>query len=88
MRLHTLRLSALPFFRSLLGAVRRIDPYMNNFRLSIPPDIYSEYAGDNEYEREGTQPLLTAQDDYRERTVNDIRALIERAHELGPTMYN
>ena len=72
----------------LLGAVRRIDPSMNNFRLSIPPDIYSEYAGDNEYERERTQPLLTAQDDYRERTVNDIRALIEQAHELGPTMYN
>ncbi len=72
----------------LLGAVRRIDPQMNNFRLSIPPDIYSEYAGDNEYETERVQPLLTDQDNYRERTVNDIRALIERARELGPTIYN
>ena len=72
----------------LLGAVRRIDPQMNDFRLSIPSDIYSAYAGDTEYERERTQPLLTDQDNYRERTVNDIRALIERAPELGPTTCN
>ena len=72
----------------LLGAVRRIDPQMSDFRLSIPPDLYSEYAGDDEYERERMQPLLTDQDNYRERTVNDIRALIERARELGPTIYN
>ena len=72
----------------LLGTVRRIDPQMNNFRLDIPPDIYSEYTGDNEYERERTQPLLTDQDNYRERMVNDIRALIERARELRPTIYD
>ena len=61
---------------------------MSDFRLSIPPDLYSEYAGDDEYRRERTQLLLTDQDNYRERTVNDIRALIERARELGPAMYN
>ena len=72
----------------LLGTVRRIDPQMSDFRLSIPPDLYSEYAGDDEYRRERTHPLLTDQDNYRERTVNDVRALIERARELGPAMYN
>ena len=60
---------------------------MSDFRLSIPPDLYSEYAGDDEYRRERTQ-RSSPTDNYRERTVNDIRALIERARKLGPAMYN
>ena len=75
----------------LLGALRRIDPEMSEFSLSITPDIYSEYAGQDEYRGGRKQPLLTqqenCQENYRERTVIDIRTLIDRARELGPAMY-
>lgn len=31
---------------------------MGNFRLSIDPDVYTEYEGDREYRRR-TRPLIT-----------------------------
>ena len=65
----------------LLGSVRRIDPELLDFSFSIPPDIYSAYAGEQEYE-ERVQPLLTSQPGYRERTVADARRLIDRAREV------
>ena len=68
----------------LLGSVRRIDPELAAFRLSISPDIYSEYAGQDEYRRERGQPLLTDQDDYLRKTERDINVLIERAVQLAP----
>ena len=68
----------------LLGAVRRIDPEMAEFRLGISPDIYSEYAGQDEYKRERQQPRLTEQEDYFERTERDISALIGRVVQLEP----
>ena len=64
----------------LLGRIRDIDPEMRNFAFSIPPDIYSAYAGEQEYEdEERTQQLLTEQPDYRERTVADAQRIIDRA---------
>ena len=71
----------------LLGSVRRIDPEMRDFRLSIPPDIYSAYAGGDEYAMTPEDTLLTGQENYRERTVADLRALIDRASQLGPGIH-
>jgi HEPN domain-containing protein/predicted nucleotidyltransferase len=74
----------------LLGRVRRIDSELQSFTLSIYPDIYSiysAYAGNEGYSAERQQPRLTEVDDYRERTVNDVEVLLERARQLGPSMY-
>ena len=68
----------------LLGSVRRIDPELRTFSLSISPDIYSDYAGINAYRGTREQPRLTDQDNYRERTVNDAQTLIDRAQQLRP----
>ena len=67
----------------LLGRIRDIDPEMRNFAFSISPDIYSAYAGEQEYYEEArTQPLLTDQPDYQERTVADAQRIIDRAREV------
>ena len=65
----------------LLGSVRRIDLELRDFSFSIAPDIYSAYAGEQEYE-ERVQPLLTSQPGYREQTVADAQRLIDRAREV------
>ena len=62
----------------LLGRVRDVDPELRRFQFSIPPDIYTQYAGDQVY-RPPNQPLLSEQPDYRERTVADARRIIDRA---------
>ena len=62
----------------LLGTLRHFRPEMQDFRLSIAPDIYAEYAGRRGY-RTRRQPRLTDQPDYLEKTVADARFLIERA---------
>ena len=68
----------------LLGRIRDVDPEMRNFAFSILPDIYSAYAGEQEYEEEEArpQPLLTEQPDYRERTVADVQRIINRARSV------
>ena len=66
----------------LLGNVRRHDPELRDFRLSIPPDIYTEYAGESAYHERRRHPLLTAQDDYRNRTVADVQLIINRARSV------
>ena len=67
----------------LLGHIRNIDQELRELRLGIPPDIYSAYAGEQEYEEEArTQPLLTDQPDYRARTVVDAQRIIDRAREV------
>lgn len=71
----------------LLGSVRRIDPELRDFRLSIPADVYTAYAGEHEYDRAREQPTLTKHDNYRERTAADAQRLIERARQLGPNLY-
>ena len=68
----------------LLGHIRHIDAELHEFRLGIPADIYSAYAGEQEYEevQVRTQPLLTNQPDYRTRTVADVQRIIDRAREV------
>ena len=64
----------------LLGRIRQVDLELRELSLGIPPDIYSAYAGEQEYEEEvRTQPLLTDQSDYRERTIADVERIINRA---------
>lgn len=65
----------------LLGAARHSDTGMRDFRLSIPPDVYTEYEGTAEYEAR-RQPELTRFPDYLERTTADAARIIARAKEL------
>ncbi len=66
----------------LLGRIRQVDSEMSEFTLRLPPDIYSEYAGEDEYGLLRQQPLLTEQPDYRERTIADAQRIIDRAREV------
>ena len=66
----------------LLGTLRRIDPELADFRLDISPDLYSAYAGEDEYRRERSQSLLTEQPGYRELTQSAAQRLINRAREV------
>ena len=63
----------------LLGNVRHRDRELREFSLAIQPDIYSEYAGRRGYYSERSNPALTEQDDYREKTVDDAELIINRA---------
>ena len=63
----------------LLGNARHYDPELRDFRLSIPPDIYTEYEGRDEYREVRRQPLLTEQADFLNRTVADAQFIISRA---------
>ena len=65
----------------LLGNIRHADPEMKDFRLSIPPEVYTEYAGGNEYHPR-QQPELSSFPDYWERTVADAQAIIDRAKQV------
>ena len=64
----------------LLGLIRHIDPEIREFAISIAPDIYTKYAGEQAYEL--SEPFLTDQPDYRERTVADAQRIIHRAREV------
>ena len=63
----------------LIGTIRRLDDELREFSLGVSPDIYSEYAGDLEYQLERANLLLTEQPNYRELTVADAQRLIDRA---------
>ena len=63
----------------LLGNIRRHDPELRDFRLSIAPDIYTEYGGEQKYHETRQHPELTGQADYLRRTVADIKLIINRA---------
>lgn len=63
----------------LIGNVRYRIPELNGIRLSIAPDIYSEYAGMGEYKETRANPQLTAQADYLARTVADVDFIIAQA---------
>ena len=65
----------------LLGNSRHFDPELGQFRLSIQPDVYSEYEGEKEY-NERTQPTLTSFTDFQERTARDVEFIIERARQV------
>ena len=51
---------------------------MREFTLSIPPDVYTAYEGQQEYGPR-TQPNLTEYPDYLERTKADVEYIINRA---------
>ena len=63
----------------LLGNIRRLIPELADYRLSIEPDIYSEYAGRREYSGHRRNPTLTDQPDYRKRTTADIEFILNLA---------
>ena len=65
----------------LLGNVRHADPEMRDFRLAIPPEVYSEYAGDLAYNRR-EQPELSSYPDFIEITRIAIERIIARAREV------
>lgn len=63
----------------LMGNVRYRIRGLQDFRLSIEPDVYSEYAGKGEYQETRINPELTHHDDYRSRTAADIEFIISQA---------
>ena len=65
----------------LLGNIRHYDPDMSGFSLSIPPAVYTSYAGRDEYKTR-TQPNLTEFPDYLQRTKADVERIIHRAREV------
>ena len=79
---HSARYQRTHNIGDLLGRVRDVDPDLRRFQFSIPPDIYTQYAGEQVYRLTRRQPLLTEQPGYRERTVNDAQRIINRAREV------
>ena len=77
---HQVRYQRTHNIGNLLGHVRHIDPEIREFAISIAPDIYTKYAGEQVYEL--SEPFLTDQPDYRERTVADAQRIIHRAREV------
>ena len=69
----------------LLGNIRHSDRQghgeLENFRLSIRPQVYTAYEGGDEYERR-TEPLLTEFPDFQEKTRQDVETIIERARQV------
>lgn len=63
----------------LVGDIRRADPEFR-FSLTIPGEIYNQYAGREEYQR--TENPLTAIPNYEEATKADVQRLLERAKEV------
>ena len=77
---HRVRYQRTHNIGNLLGHIRHIDPELREFAISVAPDIYTKYAGEQAYEL--SEPLLTDQPDYRERTVADAQRIINRAREV------
>lgn len=69
----------------LLGNVRHFDSGLRDFRLAIPPDVYTEYEGEAEY-RARRQPQLTQFPDFADKTASDIIRIIDRAKLLRAQM--
>ena len=65
----------------LLGMVRHFDPEMSEFSFDIPPDVYTQYEGKDEYTPR-VQPELTGYPAYVEKTADAASQIIERAKEL------
>ena len=67
----------------LIGTIRRLPgSELQDFALSILPDVYSEYAGHQEYLSGRFTPTLTRLPNYRERTVADAQRLLDRARAI------
>ena len=69
---------------NLVGRMRQLDPRMSNFALEIHADVYTEYAGRDEYREGRRRPTLTEHPNWFEATVNAAEAIIGRARQLGP----
>ena len=65
----------------LLANVRRTDPALSNFQLSIHPDVYTAYEGNQQY-RQRRVPNLTDYPNYRDATITDSQTIITRAKEV------
>lgn len=78
---HATRYRRVHDIGELLGNVRRADPEMRDFRLEIPPEVYSEYAGDLVYNHR-SQPELSSFPDYIEKTRAAAESIINRAKEV------
>ena len=65
----------------LLGNVRHADTELQEFRLAIPPDVYTGYDGEQECQPR-TQPRLTEFPDYREQTTDAAQLIIDRARQV------
>ena len=65
----------------LLGNIRRNDAVLHDLTFAIPPDVYSEYAGDLVYNRR-RQAALTSYPDYVEITRVAAERVINRAKEV------
>ena len=66
----------------LLGNARHHDPELSEFSLAISPDIYTEYAGRQGYHLSRSNPMLTNQEDYLAKTVDDVEFIINRAAQI------
>ncbi len=62
----------------LLGTIRHFDPEMADFRLSIPPQVYSTYEGNQRYAPR-IETKLTEFPDFFADTINAAWYLINRA---------
>ena len=62
----------------LLDNIRHRNPEFQNFHLSIPPDVYTAYEGDQQHHLR-SQPRLTDFPDHRERTTLDAETIMNRA---------
>ncbi|MCE2500431.1 MAG: HEPN domain-containing protein [Dehalococcoidia bacterium] len=80
LEVHRVRYQRTHNIGNLLGNIRHIDPELRDLAISIAPDIYTKYTGEQAYEL--SEPLLTDQPDYRERTVADAQHIINRAREV------
>ena len=84
---HSARYQRTHNIGDLLGRVRDVDPELRQFQFSIPPDIYTQYAGDQVYSPP-SQPLLSEQPDYRARTIADAQRIINRARAVRESRGN
>lgn len=67
----------------LLGNVRRHDPELQDFGLSIPPEIYTNYSGRHAYLiASHSVKWLSEQEDCINRTATDVQRIISRAKEV------
>ena len=62
----------------LLGNIRHRDSELAEFSLSIPPEVYTAYAGAEEYGAR-TLPALSEFPDYLQKTQADVERIIDRA---------
>jgi len=66
----------------LLGTLRRLDPELLDYRFSVEPDIYNQYAGGDRYRIGSQHPRLTEVGGYYEDTAQDVQFLMAYARRI------